>query len=135
MHQACFSCGEKTRETIMGRIERAWRPAAAIPASQVSGPQASRSVRFSFPGHQLDLRTRELWRGAETVHLEPQVFDLLVFLLENRDKTVSKDELLDAIWDGRIVSEGALSSRIASARRAIGDSGDSQALIRTVHKR
>jgi TolB-like protein/DNA-binding winged helix-turn-helix (wHTH) protein len=90
---------------------------------------------FIFAGHELDLRRQELRRGGQTVHVEPQVFDLLVLLLKNRDRIVTKDEILDTIWDGRIVSEAALSSRINAARKAIGDNGDNQSCIRTFHKR
>jgi len=88
-----------------------------------------------FAGHEIDLGRKELRRGGEPVHVEPQVFDLLVHLIENRGRVVSKDELLDAVWNGRIVSEAALSSRINAARRALGDDGDRQELIRTIHKR
>jgi TolB-like protein len=90
---------------------------------------------LAFGDHELDLRRQELRRRGQTVHVEPQVFDLLVLLIENRDRIVSKDEILDRIWDGRIVSEAALSSRINAARKAIGDNGDAQRLIRTHHKR
>jgi TolB-like protein/DNA-binding winged helix-turn-helix (wHTH) protein len=93
------------------------------------------AMTFAFAGHELDLRRQELRRAGEVVHLEPQVFDLLTFLIRNRDRIVSKDEILDAIWEGRIVSEAALSSRINAARKAIGDNGNDQALIRTYHKR
>src|SRR4029079_17607959 len=78
---------------------------------------------------------RELRRGAEPVHVEPQVFDLLVYLVENRDRVVSKDDLIAAVWDGRIVSESTLTSRINAARKAIGDSGGEQRLIRTVPRK
>jgi TolB-like protein len=88
-----------------------------------------------FAQHELDLRRQELRRGGEIVHVEPQVFDLLALLIKNHDRIVSKDEILDAIWDGRIVSEAALSSRINAARKAIGDNGKDQGLIRTFHKR
>ena len=88
-----------------------------------------------FAGHELDPRRQELRREGEVVHVEPQVFDLLAFLIRNRDRIVSKDEILDTIWDGRIVSEAALSSRINAARKAIGDSGNDQIFIRTFHKR
>ena len=88
-----------------------------------------------FAGHELDPRRQELRREGEVVHVEPQVFDLLTFLIRNRDRIVSKDEILDTIWDGRIVSEAALSSRINAARKAIGDSGNDQIFIRTFHKR
>jgi DNA-binding winged helix-turn-helix (wHTH) protein len=61
--------------------------------------------------------------------MEPQVFDLLVFLVSNRDRVVSKDDLLASVWGGRIVSESTLASRITAARRIIGDSGEQQRLI------
>jgi TolB-like protein/DNA-binding winged helix-turn-helix (wHTH) protein len=92
-------------------------------------------VTFAFAGHELDLRRQELRRGGEVVHIEPQVFDLLAFLLKNRDRIVSKDEILDEVWHGRIVSEAALSSRINAARKAIGDSGSDQIFIKTFHRR
>lgn len=90
---------------------------------------------LSFAGHEVDLRRQELRRDGSRVHVEPQVFDLIVHLLRNRDRVVSKDELLDTIWNGRIVSEAALSSRINAARKAVGDDGDRQSLIKTIHKR
>ncbi|HEX8167150.1 MAG TPA: tetratricopeptide repeat protein [Beijerinckiaceae bacterium] len=92
-------------------------------------------MTFAFAGHELDPRRQELRRAGEVVHVEPQVFDLLAFLIRNRDRIVSKDEILDTIWDGRIVSEAALSSRINAARKAVGDNGNDQAFIRTFHKR
>ena len=70
-------------------------------------------------------------RGNELVSIEPKVFDLLAFLLRQRDRVVSKDDLLQAIWDGRTVSESALTTRVNAARRAIGDDGTAQRLIRT----
>ena len=88
-----------------------------------------------FAGHEIDLRRQELRRAGEVVHVEPQVYDLLLHLIHHRDRVVSKDELLDKIWNGRIVSEAALSSRINAARKAIGDDGDRQALIKTIHRR
>src|ERR671911_3039578 len=92
-------------------------------------------MMFRFADHELDLRRHELRRAGEVVHIEPQVFDLLAFLLRNRDRIVSKDEILNAVWDGRIVSEAAVSSRINAARNAVGDSGSNQSLIKTFHKR
>jgi TolB-like protein/DNA-binding winged helix-turn-helix (wHTH) protein len=88
-----------------------------------------------FAGYEIDLVQHELRREDEVVPVEPQVFDLLVHLVRNRDRIVSKDELFETIWQGRIVSEAALSSRISAARRAIGDNGDDQSFIRTVYKR
>ena len=81
-------------------------------------------VEFSFGDHVLDLDRRELRRGAELVALEPQVFDLLVYLVQNRDRVVSRDDLLTAIWGGRTVSESTFTSRVSAARRAVGDSGE-----------
>lgn len=92
-------------------------------------------MRIAFAGHHLDLRRRELRRAGEVVHVEPQVFDLLLHLVRNRDRVVGKDELFDTVWNGRIVSETTLSSRINAARKAIGDDGERQALIKTAHKR
>jgi TolB-like protein len=98
-------------------------------------PALARPTIFAFDDYELDLHSQELRCSGYPVHLEPQVFALLVLLIENRDRIVSKDEILDVIWAGRIVSEAALSSRINAARRAVGDTGQSQGLIRTHHKR
>jgi len=83
----------------------------------------------------LDAARRELWRGAERVAVEPQVFDLLVHLIENRDRVVSKDDLIASVWQGRVVSDSTLDSRINAARKAIGDSGEQQSLIRTIARK
>ena len=88
-------------------------------------------MRFLFGDHVLDTARRELRRGGERIELEPQVFDLFVYLLQNRERVVSKDDLLASVWGGRIVSDATLDSRIAAARRAVGDSGAVQTLIRT----
>jgi TolB-like protein/Tfp pilus assembly protein PilF len=92
-------------------------------------------VQYSFSDHALDTNRRELRRGTEPVAVEPQVFDLLVFLLLNRDRVVSKDDLIAAVWGGRIVSDSTLTSRINAARKAIGDSGEQQKLIRTIARK
>jgi pimeloyl-ACP methyl ester carboxylesterase/DNA-binding winged helix-turn-helix (wHTH) protein len=92
-------------------------------------------VRFLFGDQVLDLDKRELWRGAEAIAVEPQVFDLLVFLLQNRDRVVTKDDLIASVWSGRIVSDSTLASRINAARKAVGDSGGEQRLIRTVPRK
>ena len=88
-----------------------------------------------FGDCHLDLERRELVRGGDLVHVEPQVFDLLALLIAGRERVVSKDEILETVWRGRIVSEATLSSRINAARRAIGDDGKGQTLIRTVPRR
>ena len=90
-------------------------------------------MRYEFDQCRLDLETRELSRGSEVVPVEPQVFALLRLLIENRQRVVGRGEIIDRIWDGRIVSDAALSSRVKSARQAIGDDGRAQRLIRTHH--
>ena len=91
--------------------------------------------KYLFAEFEIDLGQQELRRLGQAVHIEPQVFDLIVHLVRNRDRIVSKDELIETIWNGRIISEAALSSRINGARRALGDNGSDQAMIRTLHKR
>ncbi len=87
---------------------------------------------FEFGDHFLDVERRELRRRDEPVAVEPQVFDLLVYLVQNRDRVVSRDDLIAAVWGGRIVSESAITTRINAVRRAVGDSGSAQSVIRTV---
>jgi TolB-like protein/cytochrome c-type biogenesis protein CcmH/NrfG len=94
-----------------------------------------RGLSFRFADFEIDVARQELRRAGTVIHIEPQVFDVLVYLVRNRDRTVSREELVDAVWKGRVVSEAALSSRIAAARKAIGDTGNDQQLIRTLHKR
>jgi TolB-like protein len=88
-------------------------------------------MQYRFADHVLDVALRELWRGSERIALEPQVFDLLVYLIRNRDRVVAKDDLLDSVWAGRNVSESTVTSRINAARKAVGDSGKAQRIIRT----
>jgi TolB-like protein len=92
-------------------------------------------MQFVFAGHTLDTDRRELRRGSGTVVLQPQVFDLLVYIVQNRDRVVSKGDLIEAIWGGRIVSDSTLTSRVNAARRAVCDSGEEQKLIRTVARK
>ncbi|WP_158671466.1 winged helix-turn-helix domain-containing tetratricopeptide repeat protein [Bradyrhizobium guangdongense] len=92
-------------------------------------------MQFLFRDHLLDTDRRELSREQVPIAVEPQVFDLVVHLMQNRDRVVSKDELIDKIWHGRSVSESTLTSRINAARKAIGDNGASQALIRTITRK
>src|SRR5689334_25215311 len=93
------------------------------------------AMAFQFGDYMLDPGRRELSRGPEPVAMGPQVFDLLVYLVANRDHVVSKDNIFDAVWDGRIVSESTLASHINAVRKAIGDSGEEQRLIRTVARK
>lgn len=88
-----------------------------------------------FLDFKIDVERMELWCGAEKRAVEPQVFSLLVYLIENRDRVISKDELFDAIWEGRIVSDATLNTRINASRKALGDSGKEQAVIRTMPRR
>jgi TolB-like protein/Tfp pilus assembly protein PilF len=90
---------------------------------------------FTFGSCSIDCDRRELRRGGELVAIEPQVFDVLVHLIRHRDRVVSRDDLLADVWGGRIVSESTLSSRVNSARAAIGDSGDQQQWIRTIARK
>lgn len=87
---------------------------------------------FNFNNFTLDTDRRELRNAEDTIHVEPQVFDLLLHLAQNANRVISKDELIEHVWKGKIVSDAALNSRINSARRAIGESGEKQAIIRTV---
>jgi len=87
---------------------------------------------FLFENYALDTDRRELHQGSVLMSIEPQVFDLLEYLIRNRGRVVSKDDLLAQVWRGRIVSDSTLASRINAARRAIGDNGERQRLIRTI---
>ena len=91
-------------------------------------------MQFLFADHALDADRRELRRGADHA-IEPQVFDLLVYLLQNRDRVVSKDDLLASVWGGRIVSDSTLTSRVNAVGKAVGDSGKDQRLIRTIARK
>jgi TolB-like protein/tetratricopeptide (TPR) repeat protein len=92
-------------------------------------------LRYLFEEYAFDTDRRELHRGADVVSVAPQVFDLLDYLIRNRERVVSKDDLINAIWNGRIVSDGALTTRLNGARSAIGDSGDEQRLIKTLPRK
>jgi len=92
-------------------------------------------VLLAFGDCVIDSERRELRRGADPVAVEPQVFDLLVYLVQHRDRVVSKDDLLQAVWGGRIVSDSAIAARINAARRALGDTGAAQRWIRTLPRK
>lgn len=101
------------------------------------GARADLPVRdvIGFDDVEMDLALFELRRGGTRVPMEPQTFDVLAYLVAQRDRVVSKVELMDEVWGGRFVSEAAVTSRIKQARRAVGDDGHAQRLIQTVHSR
>lgn len=90
---------------------------------------------YRFGDYSLDTSSFELRHGDDIVPVEPQVFSILVFLIENRAQVVSGDDLIASVWKGRIVSEATMSSRISAARQAVGDSGAAQEVIRTIRSR
>jgi DNA-binding winged helix-turn-helix (wHTH) protein len=93
------------------------------------------SVTVRFGDCEVSLERLELRRVDKVVGMEPQVFEVLTYLLRHRDRVVPKTELLDKIWGNRFVSESALTSRIKSARRAVGDTGRDQRIIKTIYGR
>jgi DNA-binding winged helix-turn-helix (wHTH) protein/tetratricopeptide (TPR) repeat protein len=101
--------------------------------SDQDGDAGLHVVRFGET--EVDVRALEIRRSGEVQPVEPQVFDVLVHLIRHRDQVVSKEQLLDAVWGSRFVSESALTSRIKTARRAVGDNGRDQHIIRTYHGR
>jgi DNA-binding winged helix-turn-helix (wHTH) protein/alpha-beta hydrolase superfamily lysophospholipase len=92
-------------------------------------------LRYKFENYLIDLERVELRRDELSIEVEPQVFDLLAFLIANRDRVVSQDEIFDAVWSGRIVSQSTLTSRINAARSAVNDNGKDQRLIKTVPRK
>jgi TolB-like protein len=92
-------------------------------------------LRYLFEEYAFDADRRELHRGMDVVSVTPQVFDLLDYLIRNRERVVSKDDLINAIWNGRSVSDAALTTRLNAARTAIGDSGEEQRLIKTLPRK
>jgi TolB-like protein len=92
-------------------------------------------LRYFFEEYAFDTDRRELHRGADVVSIAPQVFDLLDYLIRNRERVVSKDDLINTIWNGRIVSDAALTTRLNAARSAIGDTGEEQRLIKTLPRK
>jgi TolB-like protein/Tfp pilus assembly protein PilF len=92
-------------------------------------------LRYLFEEYTFDTGLRELHRGSDVVSVAPQVFDLLDYLISNRERVVSKEDLINAVWKGRIVSDAALTTRLNVARSAIGDTGDEQRLIKTLPRK
>src|SRR4051812_25858186 len=92
-------------------------------------------LRYHFEDYVIDPERRELHRGVDAVSISPQSFDLLDYLIRNRERVISKDDLIKAIWNGRSVSDAALTTRLNAARTAIGDSGEEQRLIKTLPRK
>jgi TolB-like protein len=90
---------------------------------------------YHFEGFTLDASQLELRAGERRIDVQPQVFSLITYLVENGDRVVTKDEIFDEVWDGRIVSDGTLNARVNAARRALGDDGKAQKIIRTFPRR
>src|SRR5688500_18680946 len=93
------------------------------------------SLHLHFGEYEIDLAAFELRRDGQPCAVEPQVLELLAYLVRNAGRLVTKADLIEHVWDGRIVSDSTLASRVKSARRAIGDDGEQQRLIKTVHSR
>ncbi|MDH5451830.1 MAG: transcriptional regulator, partial [Paracoccaceae bacterium] len=91
--------------------------------------------RIEFADCCLDLDSLELTRGGEIQAIEPQVFDLIRYFAESDRRLLSRDDLIDGVWGGRIVSDAAISTRINMARKALGDDGKAQRIIKTVPRR
>ncbi len=98
-------------------------------------PESASANVIRFGTFELDTALYELREAGERIAVEPQVFDLLVYLAQNSDRTVTREEVFEEIWGNRIVSDAALSSQIKAARRVLGDDGASQHTIRTIHGR
>jgi TolB-like protein len=122
--RACFS--------LTARLILPYGGCAKVPSGRINARLGTNKLRYLFEDFALDTDRRELRRGTELVPIAPQVFDLLDYLIRNRERVVSKDDLIAAVWDGRIVSESALTTRINAARSAVGDDGEEQRLIKTL---
>ena len=92
-------------------------------------------MRFLFENYCLDADRRELVFGSELIAIGPKVFDLLLYLVQNRNQVVTRDDVLQAVWENRIVSELTLTSHVNAVRKAIGDTGKEQRLIRTIARK
>ena len=90
---------------------------------------------YRFGRFSIDPENYRLCLEGQAQTVEPQVFGVLAYLIENRDRIVTRDELINAVWDGRIVSDGTLTTRINAVRRAVGDNGTDQSVIKTLPRR
>src|SRR3984957_17165394 len=114
---------------LEGWMEKSWRFLGYCPAMFYPN-----SMIYRFGPFELDTAKVELRSGGEVCSVEPQVFALLALLVDNRERLVSKDEIIEKVWDGRVVSEAAVASRIKSARKVLGDDGKTQQFIKTIHR-
>jgi DNA-binding winged helix-turn-helix (wHTH) protein len=92
-------------------------------------------MRYQSENFTLDTDDYSLTRNGINHAIEPQVFDLLIYLIENRNRVVTREELLERLWHGRIVSDSAINARLKEARKAVGDTGKQQRVIKTIHRR
>jgi TolB-like protein len=118
---------------LTGGLFFAWRPILEPRRSEAT--EGNCSLRYLFEEYVFDTDLRELHRGADAVPIAPQVFDLLEYLIRNRESVVSKDDLIRAVWKSRIVSDAALTTRLNAVRSAIGDTGEKQHLIKTLPRK
>lgn len=100
----------------------------------MAGPAEAPATRIRFGECELDRAARELRRAGAVVTVQPRVFDLLLHLIDHRDRAVSKDELVEAVWNGVIVGDAAISQAAKEARRAVGDDGNRQEIVQTVRR-
>lgn len=115
---------------LAGLLEKPWRS-----LGDRNRPDYNLTMIYRFGPFELDTAQGELREGSRRHPLEPQVFAVLALLVENRERLVSKDEIVETVWDGRAVSDSAIASRVKAARRALRDDGKSQRCIRTIHRR
>jgi DNA-binding winged helix-turn-helix (wHTH) protein/predicted ATPase len=116
-------------------IMRRFRRDRGVAIRRIGWPWGTQAMIYTFEACELDLERYELRYAGKLVKIEPQVFNILAYLIRHRDRVVTKREFLEQLWAGRFVSEATLTSRLTAARRAIGDRGREQRVIQTVHGR
>src|SRR3970040_2451237 len=116
------------------RMQVCWRSAGDSGQDEPALPYAVAMI-YRFGTFELDLATLELRASGEVGPAEPEVFAWLALLVGNRERVISRDEILEKVWDGRVVSDSAIDSRIKSVRQVLGDNGSDQRFIKTVHRR
>src|SRR6516165_5495662 len=127
----CFFHRQEGAASSAGTLDR--QLILAMPSEAKA--KGIRILRYLFEEYAFDTDRRELHRGADVVSVAPQVFDLLDYLIRNRERVVTKDELINAVWNGRSVSDAALTTRLNVARSAICDSEEEQRLIKTLPRK